>query len=188
MGKEKRLNKEDEIQSFSSSNFLKFHDEREEKEQFPSKGFINLEEKNFPLKTHKLRKINRVPTKVLDAPSLYDDFYLNLIDWSSSNLLAVGLSNCVYIWNASNSKVVRLVELSENDLVTSNCSSPTSNVLGVGTHSGEVQLWDCNKYRKIITFKGHAGRVGAIAWNNDNILASGSRDKTVLIRDVRSSS
>ena len=50
-----------------------------------------------------------MPTKVLDAPALYDDFYLNLIDWSSSNMLAVGLSNSVYLWNAGNSKVIRLV-------------------------------------------------------------------------------
>lgn len=63
----------------------------------------------MPLKSQKLRKINKVPIKVLDAPALYDDFYLNLIDWSSSNLLSVGLSNSVYIWNASNCKVVRLV-------------------------------------------------------------------------------
>lgn len=77
-----------------------------------------------------------MPTKVLDAPALYDDFYLNLVDWSSSNLLAVGLSNSVYLWNAGNSKVIRLVELPSNDLITSTSSSPTSNVLGVGTHSG----------------------------------------------------
>ena len=73
---------------------------------------------------------------MLDAPALYDDFYLNLVDWSASNLLAVGLSNSVYLWNAGISKVVRLVELSANDLVTSTSSSPTSNVLGVGTHMG----------------------------------------------------
>ena len=60
-------------------------------------------------KKQKERKISKIPTKVLDAPALYDDFYLNLIDWSASNLLAVGLSNSVYLWNAGNSKVVRLV-------------------------------------------------------------------------------
>lgn len=37
------------------------------------------------------RKIPTAPYKVLDAPALQDDFYLNLVDWSSSNLLAVGL-------------------------------------------------------------------------------------------------
>ena len=43
--------------------------------------------------------------QVLDAPALQDDFYLNLVDWSAQNVLAVGLGNCVYLWNASSSKV-----------------------------------------------------------------------------------
>jgi cell division cycle 20-like protein 1 (cofactor of APC complex) len=29
------------------------------------------------------RKIPKMPFKVLDAPQLQDDFYLNLVDWSS---------------------------------------------------------------------------------------------------------
>ena len=48
-----------------------------------------------------VRKIPKVPFKVLDAPSLEDDFYLNLVDWSSTNILAVGLGTAVYIWSAS---------------------------------------------------------------------------------------
>lgn len=42
---------------------------------------------------------------MLDAPALQDDFYLNLVDWSSQNVLSVGLGNCVYLWNACSSKV-----------------------------------------------------------------------------------
>ena len=41
---------------------------------------------------------------MLDAPSLADDFYLNLVDWSAQNVLAVGLGSCVYLWSAANSK------------------------------------------------------------------------------------
>jgi len=29
-----------------------------------------------------MRKISKKPYKVLDAPNLQDDFYLNLLDWS----------------------------------------------------------------------------------------------------------
>lgn len=43
--------------------------------------------------------------QVLDAPSLTDDFYLNLIDWSQQDLLAVGLGTYVYIYNTVTSKV-----------------------------------------------------------------------------------
>ena len=47
-----------------------------------------------------IRRIPKVPYKVLDAPDLQDDFYLNLIDWSASNVLSVGLGACVYLCNA----------------------------------------------------------------------------------------
>ena len=57
------------------------------------------------------RKISTVPYKVLDAPALQDDFYLNLVDWSSLNVLAVGLGTCVYLWSACTSKVTKLCDL-----------------------------------------------------------------------------
>ena len=84
---------------------------------------------------HRVRKVNKVPCKVLDAPALQDDFYLNLIDWSSSNQLAVGLGHCIYLWNADTSKVTKLCEL-QNDLVTSVGWSPNSQLLAVGCNRG----------------------------------------------------
>ena len=66
------------------------------------------------------RKISKIPFKVLDAPELQDDFYLNLVDWSSQNVLSVGLGACVYLWSACTSQVTRLCDLtSDNDNVTS---------------------------------------------------------------------
>lgn len=57
------------------------------------------------------RHISKAPYKVLDAPDLQDDFYLNLVDWGSTNVLAVGLGSCVYLWNANTSSVNKLCEL-----------------------------------------------------------------------------
>ena len=58
--------------------------------------------------------------KVLDAPELQDDFYLNLVDWSSQNVLSVGLGSCVYLWSACTSQVTRLCDLSgDGNSVTS---------------------------------------------------------------------
>ena len=65
------------------------------------------------------RNISKVPFKVLDAPALQDDFYLNLVDWSSANILAVGLGSSVYLWSASTNKVTKLYDLGHNDSVTS---------------------------------------------------------------------
>lgn len=65
------------------------------------------------------RKVSKMPFKVLDAPSLQDDFYLNLVDWSSTNILAVGLNRQVYIYKASSSSVTRLCEVGHGDQITS---------------------------------------------------------------------
>jgi len=77
-----------------------------------------------------------VPSKVLDAPALQDDFYLNLIDWSSQNFLAVGLSSTVYLWNAGNSKVTKLCDLGISNSTTSVAWSLKGPNLAVGANNG----------------------------------------------------
>lgn len=62
--------------------------------------------------------MSKVPYKVLDAPELADDFYLNLVDWGSSGVLAVGLGESVYLWNSESGKVEQLLKL-EGETVTS---------------------------------------------------------------------
>ena len=77
----------------------------------PFYGIGNLDDESVPMIENKQqRKIDDVPYKVLDAPELSDDFYLNLVDWSDSNMLAVGLLNRVYTWSASGSPIVKLHE------------------------------------------------------------------------------
>jgi len=131
------------------------------------------------------RRIARSPFKVLDAPALADDFYLNLVDWSSQNVLAVGLGACVYLWSASTSKVTTLCDLGPQDCVCSVSWTHRGAYLAVGTNQGEVQIWDVAKSRRIRTVEGHRSRVGTLAWNA-HVLSSGSRDRNVLHRDVRS--
>jgi cell division cycle 20-like protein 1 (cofactor of APC complex) len=136
------------------------------------------------------RKISKNPFKVLDAPDLQDDFYLNLVDWSSTNLLSVGLGPCVYLWSACTSQVTRLCDLSAGveserpERVTSVSWSERGNYVAVGCESGMVQVWDVTATKQINTLTGHTNRVGALAWNGD-ILLSGSRDRSILQRDIR---
>eukprot|EP00741_Cyanophora_paradoxa_P009365 tig00000144_g9071.t1 len=134
------------------------------------------------------RRIAKVPFKVLDAPALQDDFYLNLVHWSSQNVLAVGLGPCVYLWSACTSKVTKLCDLSgEDNSVTSVAWTQRGTHLAVGTNRGEVQLWDTAKCKKTRSMPGHDMRVGTLAWGS-HVLSSGSRDRMILQRDVRSPS
>ncbi len=139
---------------------------------------------NMPQK--RKRKIAKVPFKVLDAPSLADDFYLNLVDWSSLNVLAVGLGSCVYLWSACTSKVTKLCDLgvSSQDSITSVAWTQRGTHLAVGVNNGEVQIWDTVKCKKIRKMDGHSARIGALSWSGAT-LASGSRDRLIYLRDVR---
>ncbi|XP_064476861.1 fizzy-related protein homolog [Ornithodoros turicata] len=131
------------------------------------------------------RKISKIPFKVLDAPELQDDFYLNLVDWSSTNVLSVGLGACVYLWSACTSQVTRLCDLSgDGDSVTSVAWAERGHLVAVGTHKGLVQVWDVAAAKQTAVLQGHSARVGALAWNGD-VLSSGSRDRLVLQRDAR---
>lgn len=51
--------------------------------------------------------------QVLDAPELADDYYLNLIDWSSKDVISVGLGNTVYCWSAATANVARIADFSD---------------------------------------------------------------------------
>ncbi|CAM1510277.1 Fc.00g006120.m01.CDS01 [Cosmosporella sp. VM-42] len=129
------------------------------------------------------RAVSKVPYKVLDAPELADDFYLNLVDWGSANILGVGLGSSVYMWNAQTSKVNKLCTL-EDDTVTSVSWIQKGTHIAIGTGKGLVQIWDAEKTRRLRTMTGHTARVGSLAWNT-HILTSGSRDRLIYHRDVR---
>ena len=49
----------------------------------------------------------QMPERILDAPELVNDYYLNLLDWSADNRLAVALGADVYLWNAGKIGLLR---------------------------------------------------------------------------------
>lgn len=131
------------------------------------------------------RSINCSAERILDAPDMSDDFYLNLLDWSSQNTLAVALGQTVYLWNASSGEIELLTELSDPaDSICSISWAADGNYLSIGTNLNEVQLWNAGAKKQLRSIRGHSARVGALAWNNA-ILTSGSRDSAIFNHDVR---
>jgi cell division cycle protein 20 (cofactor of APC complex) len=124
-------------------------------------------------------------TAVLTATGIVDDYYLNLLDWSQGNTLAIALSSCIYLNDISTAQPELLHDFGD-DLVTSINYSPTnSQYLAVGLDSSVVQLWDTTRGAPIRKLEGHQGRVGALSWNGF-ILSTGSYDSTIKNWDVRS--
>ena len=133
---------------------------------------------------YKRRHVGKVPYKVLDAPALADDFYLNLLDWSSQNILVVGLGSDVYMWNAYTAKVTKLANVGTEDAVTSVAWTQKGGHVAIGTDKGTVQIWDATQAKLVRTMTGHTARVGSLSWAA-HTLATGGRDKSICIRDVR---
>ncbi|CAB0020240.1 unnamed protein product [Nesidiocoris tenuis] len=50
--------------------------------------------------------------------------------------------------------------------------------------SRHVEIWDPSATKQVSKLSGHAARVGTLAWCGD-VLASGSRDRSILLRDLR---
>ncbi|OAA61536.1 WD-repeat containing protein slp1 [Cordyceps fumosorosea ARSEF 2679] len=130
------------------------------------------------------RRIATAPERVLDAPGLIDDYYLNLLDWSSGNQVAIGLERNVYVWSADEGNVNCLLETSPDTYVSSVKWSDDGAYVGVGLGTGEVQIWDVSEGQKIRSMFGHDTRVGVMGWSK-HLLSTGARSGLVFNHDVR---
>ena len=155
----------------------------------PDNSIFKYENKYNKLK----RKIQKTPIRILDAPNLIDDFYLNLLDWGKENIIAVALSDEIYLWNDNNCQTSLLMSYenknnNNNDEYNNNITSLSwmnnGICLGVGLPDGSIQLWDINKRMKLREIKAHENRISCLAWN-EYILSSGSKDKVIKNFDVR---
>ena len=124
------------------------------------------------------RVIAPTPERILDAPDIVDDYYLNLLDWSKDNVLAIALDKTVYLWDASSGNITQLMALEgDADHVTALqwVKSGSGAHLAIGTNSAAVQLWDVTRQKQLREMRGHQGRVCSLSWNR-HLLTSGSRD------------
>ncbi|KAL4871248.1 hypothetical protein BDV12DRAFT_164462 [Aspergillus spectabilis] len=130
------------------------------------------------------RRVQTAPERVLDAPGLLDDYYLNLLDWSSGNQVAIGLERNVYVWSAESGTVSCLLESSPDTYISSVKWSGDGAYVGVGLGTGEVQIWDVEEGTKLRSMFGHESRVGVMGWSK-HTLSTGARSGLVFNHDVR---
>lgn len=123
-----------------------------------------------------------------------DDYYLNLLSWGTNNVIAVALNQSVYLWHASDGHIDNIINLENDEYITSVSWNPTSinsNTLAVGTSANKIEIWDTEKLSMIRDMDGHSNRVSSLAWNGNNnpyLLSSGGRDGCVINHDTRASS
>eukprot|EP01017_Pseudomicrothorax_dubius_P040893 TRINITY_DN6485_c0_g1_i4.p1 TRINITY_DN6485_c0_g1~~TRINITY_DN6485_c0_g1_i4.p1 ORF type:complete len:434 (+),score=70.69 TRINITY_DN6485_c0_g1_i4:379-1680(+) len=131
------------------------------------------------------RTLPQGPEKILDAPDMVDDYYLNLLDWGENQLLAVCLGRSVYLWNAANGEIHHLMQTdSAQNYITSVAWMNRGGCLAIGFADSLVQLWDVDKMTAIRDLRSHTARVSALAWNS-HLLTSAGRDSAIVNNDVR---
>ena len=130
------------------------------------------------------RRVLTAPERVLDAPGLVDDYYLNLLDWSTGNQVAIGLERSVYVWSAESGSVSSLFECPSDTYISSVKWSGDGAYVAAGLGTGEVQIWDVEEGSKLRSMYGHDTRVSVMGWNK-HILSTGARSGLVFNHDVR---
>lgn len=129
------------------------------------------------------RYIPSQPERILDAPDIINDYYLQLIDWSFSNILAVALKNEVYLWNAATGNIDNLLTLDETEYISSLSWANECNFLAVGISTGQTQLWDITRSKCLRTLNVSDERISTMNWNN-KIVSCGSKDGNIYNHDV----
>eukprot|EP01114_Cavostelium_apophysatum_P012917 TRINITY_DN3014_c0_g1_i1.p1 TRINITY_DN3014_c0_g1~~TRINITY_DN3014_c0_g1_i1.p1 ORF type:complete len:475 (+),score=93.23 TRINITY_DN3014_c0_g1_i1:130-1554(+) len=137
---------------------------------------------NVPVKLN--RFVPQKPDRILDAPNMLDDYYINTMDWGSDNCVAIALGSSVYLWDANKGVASELMTANDQLHVTSVAWAKQGSYMAVGLSSGVCELWDVATSRLLRTMNGHRARVGALSWNA-HVLSTGSRDTTIQNHDVR---
>lgn len=90
------------------------------------------------------------PDRILDAPELVDDYYLNLLDWSCNNVVAVALGTSVYLWFADSGAIKQLMSTTDDDdFVTSVSWAQDGQHIAIGLNNSEIQVLDVAELRKV---------------------------------------
>jgi cell division cycle protein 20 (cofactor of APC complex) len=129
------------------------------------------------------RVVPQSAERILDAPGLEDDFYGHPVDWSINNVVAIALSEMVFLFDVGSGRTEKLLTLNSGTVTGLRWTGEGLH-LSVGTTAGEVQIWDSVQAKQLRSLRGHGGRIGALAWN-DHILSSGAADAEVHHHDVR---
>lgn len=130
-------------------------------------------QKKKPIKSH-------TPYRVLDAPSLRNDFYTNLISWSpSTNRIAVGLSSHVYIW--SEEEGACLLDIPDEQTISC-VSFSDGDFIAVASKSGRISIFS-QESQLLLDEYGNIGQgICCIAWvpNEPNKFYAGDEGGDVL--------
>ena len=167
-----------------------FHSNRLKTNNVNSKKFIRQPLQtsftNKDIISDRLRH-SKVPIKQYQLDDIMDDYYLNVLDWSSKGLIGIGLTNNLYILDPANDLNYKFYSC-EDDHITGMKYNPSGSLIGIGTHLGKLAYKDLTTGISVnaTPVADLTQRIGCMDWKSDNVMAVGCRDKNVYIYDLNS--
>ncbi|KAL3267293.1 hypothetical protein HHI36_011424 [Cryptolaemus montrouzieri] len=106
-------------------------------------------------------------------------------EWDTDgDLLAIiSQTSQVIIWDANTLKKLS-VDIGFKDTLSCLIWAKNIPILAIGTSKGNVSIYDHNSSKRIPVIGKHTKKITCGAWNNDNLLALGSEDKTISISNM----
>ncbi|KAG9310954.1 WD40-repeat-containing domain protein [Chiua virens] len=123
----------------------------------------------------------------LDGPGISRDPFAFSMSWSQTNCIGVAFNLNVYFQNLDTRAIIHLCRVSEGVGPVHSLgwrAEPHSHILGLGTTSGNVGIWDASSQKQIADWSNEKVPVGGCHWN-ENVLAFGRKDGRVSLFDVR---
>lgn len=149
---------------------------------FDNTNYIQTQSLTPRYKRIEKRNISTNPYKILDAPNIFADYYLNILDWNKNNIVSIGLGDELYLYDVLKKDVINLQSFGENNYICSIKSQ--ENLLACGISTGNIYIFDIQKKKILNILKENETRVACLDFN-ENILTSGSRNGKIINFDLR---
>lgn len=126
------------------------------------------------------RVIDTCPLRILDAPGLVDDYYLNLLDWTDERV-SIALGDTVYCYNTRTKEASEVFSVSGAYISS---LKGKGDILAVGDSQGQVHLYDSVKGQVLERRAIHSTRVCSITFS-DRTMSSGEKTGRISNLDLR---
>ncbi|KAL7747698.1 WD repeat-containing protein slp1 [Sorochytrium milnesiophthora] len=153
--------------------FLRIRSKKHEIMVAPDKEYLLIVIQN-PNEHKRRRYISINPEKILDAPGIVGDFYMDILSWSADGSLAVGLQHQVVpSWDYALSAVAFSALPARPDLLA-------------GFDDGSLVQVDVGQKKVVATTSFHGGqRVSAVTTYGSDLIVSGDSGGCIALWDVR---
>ncbi|KAI5168758.1 cell division cycle 20, cofactor of APC complex [Pancytospora epiphaga] len=126
------------------------------------------------------RIIDKSPFRILDAPGLIDDYYLNLLDWTGP-LISIALGDTIYGYNVDTKEVSEMYA-TKGGYISS--LKGMGNELVIGESTGRMRIVDIETGKVVTSCKNHKVRICSIAMT-EKIITSGDKEGKIVNIDKR---